>query len=89
MFLTQTNLTLLKSKDFVPICCSLCLPLLDRVPERGGPHPVVDESEEGFLDEELCVEDHELGGGGNEVIAAVELEELHKYLVFVLLWEKV
>ena len=65
------------------------LPLLDRVPERSSPHPVVDESEEGFLDEELGVEDDELGRGGDEVIAAVELEELHKYLVFVLLWENV
>ena len=76
------------------------IPLLNRVPQRGCAHPIVDERKEGFLDEQLgkdhvnhphqhaqghlCVKDDELGRGGNEVIAAVELEELDKDLVLVL-----
>ena len=76
------------------------IPLLNRVPQRGCTNPIVDERKEGFLDEQLtkdhlnhvqdyhlghlCVKDDELGRGGNEVIAAVELEELDKDLVLVL-----
>ena len=36
----------------------------------------------------LGVEDDQLGGGGDQVVAAVELEELHEDLVLVLLWQK-
>ena len=59
--------------------------LLLRVPERRGPHPVVDEGEEGLLDQELRVEDDQLGGGGDEIVALVEAEELDENLIFVAL----
>ena len=59
--------------------------LLLRVPERRGAHPVVDEGEEGLLDQELRVEDDQLGGGGDEIVALVEAEELDENLIFVAL----
>jgi hypothetical protein len=45
---------------------------------------VVDEGEERLLDQQLRVEDDQLGGGRNEIIALVELEELDEYLRFIL-----
>jgi hypothetical protein len=45
---------------------------------------VVDEGEERLLDQQLRVEDDQLGGGRNEIIALVEFEELDEYLRFIL-----
>ena len=61
-------------------------PLFDRIPQGRCSHPVVDQGEESLLDEELGVEYDQFGGGGDEVIAAVELEELHEDLLLVFLW---
>ncbi len=41
--------------------------------------------EEGLLDEQLSVEDDQLGAGGDEIVTFVELEELDEYLILVLL----
>jgi hypothetical protein len=59
-------------------------PLFLAVPEGGGPHPVVDEGEEGLLDQQLGVEDDQLGRGGDEVVALVELEKLDEDLRLVI-----
>ena len=58
--------------------------LLSRVPERGRPDAVVDQSEERLLDEQLDVEDDQLGRRGNEIIALVEAKELDEDLRLVL-----
>ena len=60
-------------------------PLLRRVPQRRRPHAVVDEREEGLLDEQLRVEDDELGRRGDEIVALVVPEELDEYLALVAL----
>jgi len=57
--------------------------LLLGVPEGCGPHPVVDEGEEGLLDEELGVEHHQLGRRGNQVVAFVKVEKLDKDVIVV------
>jgi hypothetical protein len=63
-------------------------PLFLAVPEGGGPHPVVDEGEEGLLDQQLGVEDDQLGRGGDEVVALVELEKLDEDLRLVIFFKK-
>ncbi len=63
-------------------------PLFLAVPEGGGPHPVVDEGEEGLLDKQLGVEDDQLGRGGDEVVALVELEKLDEDLRLVIFFKK-
>ena len=56
------------------------------VPERRGPHAIVDEGKEGLLDEQLRVEDDEFGRGRDEVVALVEAEEFDKNLALVVLY---
>ncbi len=63
-------------------------PLFVAVPEGGCPHPVVDEGEEGLLDQQLGVEDDQLGRGGDEVVALVELEKLDEDLRLVIFLKK-
>jgi hypothetical protein len=63
-------------------------PLFVAVPEGGGPHPVVDKGEEGLLDQQLGVEDDQLGRGGDEVVALVELEKLDEDLRLVIFFKK-
>jgi hypothetical protein len=58
--------------------------LLHGVPQWSCPNTIVNKSEEGFLHQKLSVEDHQLSRGGDEVVAAVELEELNEDLVLVL-----
>lgn len=59
--------------------------LLLRVPERRRTHAIVDERIEGFLHQQLGVEDDQFGGGGYQIIALVKTKELHKDLWVVLL----
>ena len=53
--------------------------------QRCRPHAVVDEREESLLDEELRVEDDELGRRGDEIVALVVPEELDEDLALVAL----
>lgn len=46
---------------------------------------VVNEGKECFLHKKLRVEDYQLGRRGDQIVALVELEELHKYLGLILL----
>ena len=48
------------------------------VPERGDPDAVVDEGEEGLLDQQLRVKHDQLGRGGDQVVALVKVEKLDK-----------
>ena len=48
-------------------------------------HTIVDKGKERLLHEQLRVEHDELGTGGYQVIALVELEELNKDLALILL----
>lgn len=62
--------------------------LLLRVPERRRTHAIVDERIEGFLHQQLGVEDDQFGGGGYQIIALVKTKELHKDLWIVLLCKR-
>lgn len=46
---------------------------------------VVNEGKKCFLHKKLRVEDYQLGRRGNQIVALVELEELHKDLGLILL----
>lgn len=63
-------------------------PLILGVPEGGGAHPVVHQGEESLLDQELSVEDHQFGRGGDEIVALVETEELDENLMLVFFCER-
>jgi hypothetical protein len=56
------------------------------VPEGGRADAVVDEGEEGLLDQQLRVEDHHLGALGHDVVAELVLHEVGEDLV--VLWAK-
>jgi len=48
----------------------------------------VDKGEEGFLHQELSVEDDQFGAGRNEIVTLVEPEEFDEYLVLILCKKK-
>jgi hypothetical protein len=48
-------------------------------------HTIVDKGKESLLHKQLRIEHDELGTGGYQVIALVELEELNKDLALILL----
>merc|ERR1719270_1954659 len=75
----------LQNPDEVGDCQHSYESLFDGVPQGGRTYSIVDKRKEGFLQQQLGVEDAQLGGGGDQVVAAVELEELHEDLVLVLL----
>ena len=60
--------------------------MFGRVPERSSSDSIVDQSEEWFLDQQLSVKHHQLGGGGDQIIASMKLEELDKHLPLILLY---
>ena len=56
--------------------------------ERKSQYTVVDKGEEGFLHQELSVEDDQFGAGRNEIVTLVEPEEFDEYLVLILCKKK-
>ena len=48
----------------------------------------MDKGEEGFLHQELSVEDDQFGAGRNEIVTLVEPEEFDEYLVLILCKKK-